>query len=89
MGKLLAQFTRSAQAMGASPAEVIAAMAKMSATVYAVELSGAETRREIKRAEAAYHRGALKGMADLPTTEKDERVEAELRRQGHTNGRTR
>lgn len=82
MDRMLRQFTRSAQAMGASPAEVIGSLMSMSATIYALEVSGAVGEREQKAAKQLYVRGTSGVLAGLPTEDRDNRLEAELKKKG-------
>ena len=89
MSRLLLQFVRSAQAMGATPEETMAAMAEMSGSIYSVEISGAETGFERRRAHAALVRGYTRAVEDLPTEKGDAKIEAKLRKKGFYDGRTR
>ena len=82
MDRMLRQFTRSAQAMGASPAEVIGALMGMSAMIYSIEVSGAVGEREQKAAKQLYVRGTAAVLSSLPTQDRDDRTEAELKKRG-------
>ena len=82
MGEQLRQFTRSAQAMGATPSECATALMDMAATIYAVEISGAVGQREQTSAKRAFVKSTAQAITALPNEERDARVEAELRKKG-------
>ena len=82
LSTLLGKVALEANAIGASPEEVIAALHEKASAIYSVELSGARGPKHRKRAALAYIRGMEIAMRDLPTIAVDKAVEAELKRRG-------
>jgi len=82
MAELLAQFGKDANAIGSTPEEAIGQLLKYAGKVYAVQLSGAVTQKEKRRAWQTFINVTANAMEGLPTAAEDARIDAALKAKG-------